>query len=140
MGYSIRLFKDNMFIVSSDDGRVAVIDSRDKEYRKYFSPMELILIAVGGCTSVDVVSILNKMRQNIKELEVHVDGRRRREYPKIYEEVTLEYHIKGDADPDKVKKAIELSMSKYCSASITVRRAGAKVKYRIFLNGREIPT
>ncbi|MBE2224533.1 MAG: OsmC family protein [Anaerolineae bacterium] len=92
------------------------------------SPMEFLLAGVAGCTGVDVLSILNKMRQDVTGLTVDIEGDRAEDYPMVYTDVTIVYNLTGtDIDPDAVEKAIELSMTKYCSASIIFKRAGVKV-------------
>ena len=98
------------------------------------SPMEFMLAGVAGCTGVDVLSILKKMRQDVQGLTVEIDGDRAEDYPMVYTDVTIVYNLTGtDIDPEAVEKAIELSMTKYCSASIIFKRAGVKVstKYNI---------
>jgi len=77
------------------------------------------------------------MRVEYDNVKVSIEGVRKDEYPRIYKEVKLIYEITGkDLDYNKVKKAIELSLSKYCSASITLKNAGAELKYEIKLNNR----
>ncbi|MCZ7670033.1 MAG: OsmC family protein [Chloroflexi bacterium] len=98
------------------------------------SPMEFLLAGVAGCTGVDVLSMLKKMRQNVVGLTVDIEGDRAEDYPMVYTDVTIVYNLTGaDIDPESVEKAIELSMTKYCSASIIFKRAGVKVstKYNI---------
>ena len=98
------------------------------------SPMEFLLAGVAGCTGVDVLSILKKMRQEVTGLTVDIEGDRAEDYPMVYTDVTIVYNVTGtDIDPDSVEKAIELSMTKYCSTSIIFKRAGVKVstKYNI---------
>ena len=93
--------------------------------------MELLLLASAGCTAVDVTHLLRRMRQSFDALEVEVEGERREEYPRIYSRVELIYRVRGDVDPDRVRRAVELSLERYCSASITLRRAGAELSHRI---------
>lgn len=81
------------------------------------SPMEAVLMAAGGCTGVDVVSTLEKMRQPLEGLEISVHGTRREEHPRYYEEIVIKYHLVGKLDAAKVERAIELSLSKYCSVT-----------------------
>ena len=98
------------------------------------SPMEFFLAGVAGCTGVDVLSILTKMRQDVTGLTVDIEGDRAEDYPMVYTDVIIAYNLTGtDIDPESVEKAIELSMTKYCSASIIFKRAGVKVstKYNI---------
>ena len=132
MGYFIKMIGENLFLGGSDDGRITIVDARKSEERRYFSPMEMLLLAAAGCTAIDVSHTLRKMRQDVKELVVEVDGVRREEYPKIYKKVELVYRVKGiNVDRKKVERAVEMSLTKYCSASITLKEAGAELTYRI---------
>lgn len=130
--YKVRYLEDGVFLVTSDDERLMIIDSRKSDERKFFSPMELLLIAAAGCTAIDIVSILKKMRIEFNRLEVEISGERREDYPKVYKKLDISYHVKGKGVKlEKVKKAVELSLTKYCSASITLKKAGAEVSYEI---------
>lgn len=92
------------------------------------SPMEFMLAGVAGCTAVDVVSMLKKMRQDVQDVTVFIDGDRAEDYPMVYTDVKIVYTIKGKGvEATAVEKAIELSMTKYCSASITFKRAGVNM-------------
>jgi|Deesub1362B_J571_1020462.scaffolds.fasta_scaffold00005_20 putative redox protein len=129
---SIKELEEGLFIAKSSDGRVMIIDSREKEFKSGFSPMELLLIAVAGCTAIDMSTILGKMRQRYEDLEVVIEGERRKDYPKIYEEINIKYKLRGrDLDYSKVKRAAELSQEKYCSVGLTVKRGGSKIDYEI---------
>lgn len=81
------------------------------------SPMEAVLMAAGGCSGIDVVSILKKMRQPLEALEITVTGKRREEHPRYFESIQIHYGLKGKLEPEKVKQAIELSLNKYCSVT-----------------------
>jgi putative redox protein len=88
------------------------------------SPMEMLLLGVAGCTGMDVVSILQKKQQDLKRFEVRVRGKRADDYPKVYKEIEIFYHLWGEAiDPTAVERAIQLSEEKYCSASAMLRAA-----------------
>jgi putative redox protein len=92
-------------------------------------PGELTLIALGGCTGIDVVSILKKMRVDFNSFEIVVDAEPRAEHPKSWEKIHVKYIITGPGiDESKVKKAIELSEEKYCSVSAMLK-AGAEITY-----------
>ena len=83
------------------------------------SPMELLLVGVAGCTAIDVVHILKKMRQPIEDLKVKVRGKRAEDHPKVYTRIELKYLVKGQGLKEKdVRRAIELSNTKFCSAAI----------------------
>lgn len=93
-----------------------------------YKPTELLLFGIAGCTGVDVVKILGKMRQELTSLEIEVTGLHADEYPKPFHTVEVKYILEGNnLDPDKVAKAIELSESKYCMVSQTVRNPGKVV-------------
>lgn len=87
-------------------------------------PMEMILIALGGCTAFDVVSILQKKRQDVTDFEILVHGDRAEEHPKVYTDIVLEYVVTGhNLDPEAVHRAVELSETKYCSVAAMLRKA-----------------
>ena len=82
-----------------------------------FSPMELLLVGLGGCTGMDVISILEKKRQKVSRFEIRLNGVRTAEHPKVFTHIVLEYVLSGDAlDPAAVERAVELSETKYCAA------------------------
>lgn len=92
-------------------------------------PMELILVALGGCTGMDVISILNKMKEKVESFEMKITAERAEEHPKIYTKVHIEYIFKGEnLNEANIKKAIELSQNKYCSVS-AILRGTAEVSY-----------
>ena len=93
------------------------------------SPMKTLLLSVAGCTSIDVVMILQKMREPIEGLEVEISGERRDEHPRIYTKIHLHYKIYGEVNEEKVKRAIELSQEKYCSVGAHLKLSGAEVTY-----------
>ncbi len=81
-----------------------------------FSPLELLLAALGGCTGIDIVDIMRKQRENVEDLEIVVSGKRAKEPPRVYTRIHVNYRIKGkDIKEKKVQRAIELSEDKYCS-------------------------
>ncbi len=87
------------------------------------TPMELLATALAGCTAMDVVSILQKMRQPLEEFRVEVSGERAAEHPQRFLSLTVVYHLKGALDEKKVQRAIELSETRYCSVEATLRPA-----------------
>ncbi len=108
------------FVGESPSGHSVVMDGapeaggRDLGVR----PMEMLILGLGGCTSFDVVSILQKSRQALVECEVEIEAERASEIPKVFTRIHLHFIVKGNQlDTKKVAKAIELSAEKYCSAS-----------------------
>ena len=88
------------------------------------SPMELVAMASGACTASDVISILQKKQQPVASFEVHVIGLRSSEPPKVFTEIDLEYIVTGhNIDPKAVERAIELSLTKYCSVNAMLQPA-----------------
>ncbi|WP_297476995.1 OsmC family protein [Thermococcus sp.] len=120
----VEWFKDYQFIGKIEIDSCSVILGEGG-----ISPMKLLLLSVAGCTAYDVVMILKKMREPIEGLEVRISGERREEHPKIYEKVHLHYVIRGKVKEEKVRRAIELSQDKYCSASAHVKLSGAELTY-----------
>ncbi len=85
------------------------------------TPMELLALSLAGCTAMDVVSILVKMRQPLEDFSVEVSGERAEEHPKRFLSFEVVYRLKGALDEKKVQRAIELSEQKYCSVEATLR-------------------
>ena len=82
------------------------------------SPVELLLVAVAGCTGSDVISILDKMRMKVDAFRMEVDGLRREEMPRRFVSIHLVYHVSGSAlDEAKIRHAVDLSLEKYCSVT-----------------------
>lgn len=81
------------------------------------TPMELLILGLIGCTGVDVTSILTKMKQPLEALTVTAETERAEEHPKVYTKIHLTYHVKGAVNVKKLERAINLSETRYCSAS-----------------------
>jgi len=98
-----------------------------------FRPMELLLVGFGGCTGMDVISILRKKRQNVTGLEMTVKGEKRDDYPKTFRDVHVEYVVTGKGvEQQAVERAIKLSLEKYCSVGATLAGVGTIThSYRI---------
>lgn len=94
-------------------------------------PMQLLLTALGGCSSIDVISILKKQRQPLRDIKVTVTGEREPDaVPSLYTEVHAHFKLYGDLDHDKAEKAVSLSVEKYCSVAKTLEKT-AKVTYSV---------
>lgn len=102
------------------------------------SPMDLVQAAVAGCTGIDVVLILDKMRRKPKGLRVDVDATRRDEDPRIFTKLVLTYHVEGDDIPEaSVRRAVQLSHEKYCSVAAMLQGT-VQFEHRIVLNGQAL--
>ena len=94
------------------------------------SPMELVLIALCGCTASDVVGILRKKREAFTGLEVHAKGDREEGYPAVYSAIHLTYRVHGEVNKKSMEDAVRLSKEKYCSVSAMLGKT-AKITYTI---------
>ena len=89
-------------------------------------PMEMLLLGLGGCSSIDVMLILNKGRQEVTDCVVHIEAERAATEPKVFTAIHLHFVVSGrKLDPRRVEKAIQLSAEKYCSASIMLGKTAA---------------
>jgi putative redox protein len=114
----IKLIEEKTFLGVDAYGHATLISTSDGPG---VSPMQMLLMGVGGCTAIDVVDILRKQRQPLEGLEIQVTGDRGEEYPKPWSAMHIHYIFFGaDLDPHKVERAIELSVEKYCGAHATV--------------------
>ncbi len=131
----VRLVQDMQFYGSAGSGHRLVMDADDASggTNAGFRPMELLLVAFGGCTGMDVISILRKKRQEVTGLEMEIQGEKADDYPKVYRTVHIEYVVKGKSvQREAVERAVKLSLEKYCSVGATLSRAGTIThSYRI---------
>ena len=123
----VTLMKDMQFSGKATSGHTLIMDADDESggHNAGSRPMELLLVAFGGCSGMDVISILRKKRQPVVGLEINVKGEKTEEYPKIYKEIHIEYIVKGKGvEKEAVERAIALSLEKYCSVGATLAKAG----------------
>jgi putative redox protein len=124
------------FVAESQSGH-ALVTSFGHDSPTAASPMELLLVALGGCTGADVVSILEKKRQRITGYEIEVRAERRAEHPRIYTRIEVIHRLRGHAvDQKAVQHAIELSETKYCSVSAMLS-ASAQVSMRYEISNED---
>ncbi|MBN4072291.1 OsmC family protein [bacterium AH-315-F03] len=103
-----------------------------------YSPVELVLFGLIGCTGIDTVMILKKMRQNITALEIEAHGERSDEYPKLFTKITVKYKYSGEGlDSKRVQSAVKLSQEKYCTVWSTLQSAVA-LENEIEINGQPL--
>ncbi|CAM3998413.1 OsmC family protein [Ectopseudomonas alcaliphila] len=121
-----------LFLGESGSGHVVVMDGPPDAGGRNLGvrPMEMLLIGLGGCSNFDVVSILRKGRQPVESCEVFLDAERADEEPKVFTKIHLHFVVKGRGLKEaQVKRAVELSAEKYCSASIMLGRAGVDISH-----------
>ena len=117
-------YAGNEFFVGVTPSGHAQVMETNTERAAAATPMELLLIALGGCTAVDVVSILKKKRERVTDYRVEVRGTRRDEHPRAYTRIEVRHHLRGRGLSERaVAQAIELSEQKYCSVAATLRPA-----------------
>lgn len=131
----VTLLKDMQFTGMAASGHTLIMDAEDDAGGKNagFRPMELLLVGFGGCSGMDVISILRKKRQHVTGLEINVKGEKTEDFPKIYKEVQIEYVVTGNGvEKAAVERAISLSLEKYCSVGATLAKTGNIThRYRI---------
>ena len=112
----------------SESGHSIVMDGAPESGGKNLGmrPMEMLLLGMGGCTSYDVITILKKSRQDIKDCKAEITAERSENIPKVFTKIHIHFVIEGKAlDPSAVQRAINLSATKYCSASIMLEKSVA---------------
>lgn len=110
------------FVGESESGHRVILDGANPG--EGASPMELLLLAVGGCSSIDVVSILEKGRQPVTACHVEVSGERVESVPRVFEKIHLHFVVTGQGLMEKqVARAVDLSLEKYCSVSLMLEKA-----------------
>ncbi len=125
----IRYAGSEQFVGEAPSGHGVLTDFRH-ENKGAASPMELLLIALGGCTGADIVSILHKKRQRVTDYQIEIRAQRRDEHPRIYTHIEIIHQFRGfNLDEKGVAHAIELSETKYCSVSAMLA-ATAKITSR----------
>lgn len=117
------------------EGKDPIVINDNSEGLNALFPTQLLALAMGSCSSSDVLSILQKKRQEVTRYRCTVAYDREQEHPRILKNPIIHYQIWGEVDPEAAKRAVFLSMSKYCNISITVKRAGINVGYKISVNG-----
>jgi len=119
------------FVGDSESGHAIVMDAdagvggRNTGMR----PMELLLVGLGGCSGMDIISILKKKREKVTDLEINVNGKKAEDHPQKYTDIDIEFVVTGKGlSEEAVKRAVQLSMDKYCSVKATLEGT-AKISY-----------
>ena len=114
---------DYGFEAKDENGHIVRMDSNPANGGWDFGvrPMQMLLMGLGGCSGIDVICILKKQRQEVKDYKMVVRGEREvGKEPSLWKDIEVEFHIYGDVDKDKAERAVELSMNKYCSVAATL--------------------
>jgi len=129
-----RVSGDYGFEAKDENGHIVKMDSNPQSGGLDFGvrPMQMLLMGLAGCSAIDVIGILKKQRQDVKDYKMIVNGDREAgKEPSLWQDINIEFHIYGDIDPDKAQKAVDLSVTKYCSVAATLEKAGAEIKYSV---------
>lgn len=132
-------FKKNMEFECDNRGIKTTLDALSDEGGENLgpTPKELILNAMMGCTAIDVVSSLKKMRQEFSSFEMEVEAEKTTEYPTHFKSALLLFILKGGVEEDKLIRAVDLSLSKYCGVNYMISKI-CDISYKIILNDTEI--
>ncbi len=128
----VRWADNAMFVGESGSGHCVVMDGPEEHGGRNVGirPMEMILIGMGGCASFDVVSILKKSRQQVSGCQAQLSAERADAVPAIFTAINIHFSISGENLKEKqVKRAVELSAEKYCSASIMLANGGVAISH-----------
>ena len=122
----VKWIENVCFIGESESNHSVILDGPEELGGRKLGmrPMEMLLIGMGGCTSFDVVTILEKSRQAISDCYTEIEAERAETIPKVFTKIHIHFVLKGkDLDKDQVERAIKLSAEKYCSASIMLSKS-----------------
>jgi putative redox protein len=126
-----RVDQDLNFEAENEMGNTILLDGApaDGGHDRGMRPMQTLLAAMGACSAIDVVTILRKQREDLKDIKITVTGEREKDaIPSLYTEVHAHFKLFGNLDKDKVERAVNLSMDKYCSVAKTLEKT-AKVTH-----------
>jgi putative redox protein len=132
-----RVSGDYGFEASDEYGHTVKMDSSPESGGQNYGvrPMQMLLMGLGGCSAIDVISILKKQRQEVLDYRMNITGDREANVePSLWQSINIEFHLKGDIDEDKAKRAVELSVNKYCSVAATLEKAGAIINWQVFIH------
>lgn len=132
--------RDRQFVASTGSGHSVVCDARESDggHNSAPQPLELFLTGLGNCSALDVVSILERMRVEIRDLRVSLRAPRVEATPRVWREVTLRYELSSpDASAHQLERAVRLSMETYCSASAMLQKA-VPIRAEAVLNGERV--
>ena len=133
-----RINEDYLFEAKGASGIPVLIDNRVDDVVNGSSPMELLLMGIGGCSAIDIILILKKQRQEITSYKTVVEGVRiEHKEARPFKEAKVIVYLEGNIDAAKAKRAAALSFDKYCSVSITLE-PNVTIEYEIQLNGEKL--
>ncbi len=132
-----RVHGDFGFEATDQNGHTIKMDSSPESGGENYGvrPMQTLLMGLAGCSAIDVLAILKKQRQEVADYKMVVNGEREAgKEPSLWQNINIEFHLYGNIDESKAVKAVELSLGKYCSVSATLEKAGANIKWQVFVH------
>lgn len=130
-----RLNENYHFETKNERGDIVYLDNKSEPNPQGASPMELLLMGIAGCSSIDIVMILRKQKIELEDLQMEVVGTRvDGAVPNVFTGIKLNVYLKGDFSPEKARRAVDLSIDKYCSVSKMLEKT-AEISYDVYLNG-----
>ena len=132
-----RVAGDFGFEAKDANGHTVHMDSSDESGGNNFGvrPMQMLLMGLGGCSAIDVLMILKKQRQNVRDYKMIIKGDREAgKEPSLWKDITIEFHIYGEVDVEKAEKAVDLSLNRYCSVAATLMGSGTCIKSETFVH------
>ncbi|RZA00134.1 MAG: OsmC family peroxiredoxin [Sphingobacteriaceae bacterium] len=135
-----RIHGDFGFEANDENGHTIKMDSSPESGGQNYGvrPMQMLLMGIGGCSAIDVISILKKQRQEVKDYKMVISGDREAgKEPSLWQQLNIEFHLYGNIDEDKAQRAAELSINKYCSVAATLKAAGAEIQWQVFVHPAE---
>ncbi|HTD42437.1 MAG TPA: OsmC family protein [Mucilaginibacter sp.] len=125
------------FEATDENGHTIKMDSSPESGGLNYGvrPMQSLLMALGGCSAIDVISILKKQRQDVVDYKMTISGEREKgKEPSLWQTIHVKFQLYGDVDPDKASRAVDLSINKYCSVAATLKAAGAKITTQVVVH------
>ena len=132
-----RVHGDYGFEARDANGHIAHMDTSPETGGDNFGirPMQMLLMGLGGCSGIDIISILKKQRQTVESFRMLIDGEREPgKEPSLWAGVHIIFELKGDIDPEKANKACALSVDKYCSVAATLKGGGTNITWEVKVN------
>jgi len=132
-----RVHGDFGFEATDENGHTIKMDSSPESGGLNYGvrPMQSLLMALGGCSAIDVISILKKQRQDVVDYKMTISGEREKgTEPSLWQTIHVKFQLYGDIDKDKAVRAVDLSINKYCSVAATLMKAGAQITTSVIVH------
>ncbi|MBV8389852.1 MAG: OsmC family protein [Mucilaginibacter sp.] len=132
-----RVHGDFGFEATDENGHTIKMDSSPESGGLNYGvrPMQSLLMALGGCSAIDVISILKKQRQDVVDYKMTISGEREKgKEPSLWQTIHVKFQLYGDIDKDKAERAVDLSINKYCSVAATLMKAGATITTQVVVH------